>query len=265
MISPTLWKGTIAYDGTDWCGWQRQPSGNTLQDCLEGRLKQLFQSPIKTYGSGRTDAGVHALGQVFHFCAAWKHGPESLMQALNAGLPPSLLVQSIEVAPPGFHARYSAYGKRYAYHLYEGRALPLEARTCWSLGQRKERLNCDAMRAAATLLIGEHDFSAFSANPGNASSENPVKHLYCVEIQQKEPRMKILYEGSGFLYKMVRTLTGALVQVGLGRLTPTHIAALLQNRKRTSLTPTAPACGLILEKVFYKKPPNASCQSQKKM
>ena len=254
MTDELRWKGVVAYDGTDWYGWQRQPYGNTIQNCLEERLSLLLKRRIDIHGSGRTDAGVHALAQVFHFSADWKHGAEPFLKALNAGLPESILVRSIEPVPAKFHARYSACGKRYTYSIHQGIALPTEVRTTWVLDQRHQPLDYDAMRAAADLFVGTHDFSAFSANRRKYGQKNGIKTLHLIAIEAEDSRVKLVYEGEGFLYKMARTLTGALVQVGLGRLTSQEILELLRGKQRSYLTPSAPARGLTLEEVFYQWP-----------
>ena len=243
------WKGIVAYDGTELNGWQSQPEGNTVQDYLEARLAVVFNQAVRIYGSGRTDAGVHALAHAFHFDAGWDHSPEALHRALRVGLPRGMLVTYIKQTSNTFHARYSAKGKRYTYHLYEGYALPMETRFVWSL--RSWRLNVDAMRIAANQLIGKNDFSAFSARGSNHTSENPVKHLWRLDVIRNGESVKIVSEGSGYLYKMARRLTGALVTVGINKLPPEALGQILKAQKPVNYIMTAPAKGLVLEKVFY--------------
>jgi tRNA pseudouridine38-40 synthase len=244
---PTRWRCTCAYDGTDFLGWQSQRGGRTVQDFLEKRLAQIFQKPIRVHGSGRTDSGVHARAQVFHFEADWAHPVAHLQRALRSGLPAGLVVSSVRHAAPKFHARYSAKGKRYRYRLYAGYAGPFESRWCWSFGDRP--LDIAQMRVAAKKLLGSHDFSAFSGQ--YEETENPVKHLRKLNIIKNGRRVEFVVEASGFLYKMARGLVGALVSVGLGKLTPADIERLLHSQKRTQEIVTAPAVGLSLEKVFY--------------
>jgi tRNA pseudouridine38-40 synthase len=245
------WKCTCAYDGTDFFGWQSQKGGRTVQDFLERRLAQIFQKPVRVHGSGRTDSGVHARAQMFHFEADWAHPVAHLQRALRSGLPRGLVVTSVLRAAPDFHARYSAEGKRYRYRLYLGHAGPFESRWCWSLGDRP--LDVEKMRAAAKKLLGQHDFSAFSGQ--YEETENPVKDLRRLHIIKRGRRVEFVIEASGFLYKMARGLVGALVAVGLGKLTREDIERLLKNKKRTQEVATAPALGLCLEKVFYDLPP----------
>jgi tRNA pseudouridine38-40 synthase len=241
------WRATCAYDGGDFLGWQSQKGGGTVQDFLEKRLGEVLQRPVRIHGSGRTDAGVHAQAQVFHFDAEWTHGAESLQRALRTGLPRGLQVTSVRKARGDFHARYQAKGKRYRYRIFLGEASPFERRYCWSLGKRK--LDVGAMQAGAKLLVGKHDFSAFSGQLDEG--EDPVKDLRKLEVKQRGRRVDVVAEGSGFLYKMARGLTGALVGVGLGKLTPEDLARMLKERRRTHVVETAPAQGLCLEKVFY--------------
>ena len=241
--------GVVAYDGTDFRGWQSQRGGHTIQDFLEARLAVVFKTPVRVHGSGRTDSGVHARAQVFHFDAAWDHPVSHLERALRVGLPAGILVRSVRPAPADFHARQSAVGKRYCYRLYEGLALPFDSRFVTSLGRR--RLEDGPMREAAQLLLGRHDFSAFCADRRDGSREDPVKDLRRLEVTRRGNHLRITTEASGYLYKMVRSLAGALIDVGLGKLTPADIDRILRNRQRTTEVVTAPARGLTLERVFY--------------
>jgi tRNA pseudouridine38-40 synthase len=243
------WRCLCAYDGTDFLGWQSQRGGGAVQDFLEKRLAEIFQKPVRIHGSGRTDSGVHARAQVFHFDGDWPHPVAHLQRALRSGLPRGLVVTSVRRAAPDFHARYRAAGKRYRYRLYLGHAGPFESRWCWSFGERP--LDVEKMRAAAKKLLGPHDFSAFSGQ--YEASENPVKDLRRLDILKKGRRVEFVIEASGFLYKMARGLVGALVAAGLGKLTPEDIERLLKSKKRTQEIVTAPAVGLCLEKVFYEK------------
>jgi len=241
------WRATCAYDGADFLGWQSQRGGGAVQDVLEKRLAEIFSRPVRVHGSGRTDAGVHARAQVFHFDAAWPHPEENLLRALRNGLPRGLLVTTLRRAAPDFHARYSATGKRYRYRLHRGLALPFAARYCWSLPERP--LDLAAMRAAGRLLVGEHDFSAFAGriHPG----ETTVKQLRRLDHIVRGRNLDLVLEAGGFLYKMARGLTGALVAVGAGKLTPADVAQMLETKRRPPAATTAPAHGLCLEKVFY--------------
>jgi tRNA pseudouridine38-40 synthase len=242
------WKCVCAYDGRDFSGWQSQPDGRAVQDVIERRLRVIFGRGVRVHGSGRTDAGVHALGQVFHFDAAWKHGPAKLLAALRGGLPPALQARSMRPAPPGFHARFSATGKIYFYQLHVGGpADPFLHPYCWSLPQR---LDVATMRTAARCLLGRHDFRAYAAFSGTAVADT-ARHLRRLEVTGRGSRLRITAEADGFLYKMVRSLAGALVAVGQGKLTPAQIAAILRSGRRTSFVQTAPAQGLFLARVLY--------------
>jgi len=246
--SSTRWKCVVAYDGTAFQGWQSQPGGNSIQDVLERRLRRIFGHDIRIHGSGRTDAGVHALGQVFHFDADWSHGADKLLAAFAGGLPAAIQVRSARRAPPGFHARFSATGKIYFYNLYHGRrADPFALPFCWSMPQR---LDVAAMRVVAAQLAGKHDFRAFSALNGT-TKDDTVRHLRRIELTGSGARLRVTLEADGFLYKMARRLVGALVAAGLGKSTPEEIAAILRLRERTHRVETAPAQGLFLKKVFY--------------
>lgn len=242
------WKGVCAYDGTDFEGWQSQPCGNTIQDILEARLTKVFKKAIRIHGSARTDSGVHAKQQVFHFEAAWKHPSDALFRALSSGLPDGIHLISIRKVKKDFHALRTARGKRYIYRIHESQASPFESRFCWSLGG--SFLNVAKMQIAAGFLLGTHDFTAFSAT-GSSPGDNPVKELRRLDVRKRGPHVTITVEGSGFLYKMVRRLVGALYNIGLGRLDPEKIKTLLANRKRELVIITAPAQGLCLENVIY--------------
>ncbi|MCB1120000.1 MAG: tRNA pseudouridine(38-40) synthase TruA [Verrucomicrobiae bacterium] len=245
----TRWKCTCSYDGTDFTGWQSQPTRDAVQDVLEAGFAKIFKLPVRIHGSGRTDAGVHALAQVFHFDADWSHGPEKLSAAINALLPPSIRVYKIETADPSFHARYSAFKKRYHYRIFFGQADPFETRYCLSL---PFPLDTDAMQQAGKCLLGQHDFSAFSAENGaDPEKENPVKDFRLFEINAEGSRLRLTFEASGFMYKMVRSLTGALIRVGRGKLSPEAFEQILQSRVRTKDVITASPQGLFLEKVDY--------------
>ncbi len=244
------WRAVCQYVGTQLEGWQAQPSKRAVQDFLEKRLAQIFGRLVRIHGSGRTDAGVHARGQVFHFDADWKHGAQKLERAIATGLPDAIQIRGLRRARADFHARFSATGKRYVYFLHRGRADPFEAPFCWSLGGRP--LDIDAMRATARQLVGRHDFRAFSASNGE-EREDTVKHLRRLDVLGRGQKLRIVAEADGFLYKMVRTLVGALVGVGQGKLRPEQVVALLDGRNRTHLLATAPAQGLFLWRVEYAR------------
>lgn len=245
------WKGKCAYDGTGFYGWQSQTGGNTIQDFLEARLVAIFGHPIRIHASGRTDSGVHAKEHVFHFDADWPRSSTELLRAFRCGLPAGIQVYQITAATESFHARYSASGKRYAYSYYLGYAPPMETRYTYSIGERP--FDIELMREGARYLIGKQDYSAFGAAREDDSKEDPVKDIWRLDIQKKGPRIRLVTEGSGYLYKMVRSFAGTLLEVGLGKLPPKQIQNILETKKRNQLVITAPAKGLCLEKVYYNK------------
>lgn len=242
-------KCVVAYDGTDYCGWQSQAGGNSIQDTIEYRLRAIFPRPVRIHASGRTDAGVHARGQVFHFDAPWAHSPEALMRAMRSGNIHDILILSLEEVSPDFHARFSAVGKRYVYRISMGYAMPDLVRYRWSLGGR--RIDAGAMAEAAKIFLGRHDFASFSANRGNGVRENTVKTITRLDVIESEGEIIITTEGSGYLYKMVRMIVGALVQVGLGRSSIEQLNEALENPRRGRPIQAAPAAGLALDAVFY--------------
>jgi len=248
-IHPMRWKCICAYDGTDFDGWQRQPHGNGIQNHLEAALSKIFDRDVPIQGSGRTDAGVHARGQCFHFDGVWPHDPGKLIRALHSILPASIRIESIRPAPADFHARHSATGKRYVYRYYLGRANPLEERYLWAC--RSVPLDFGAMQDAARRLTGTHDFSAFAASHGKDADPNPVKRIHRLDLTRRGRRLTLTTEGSGYLYRMVRSLAGALYWTGRGRLAPQDISHILKSRERTHRIVTAPAKGLCLMRVFY--------------
>ena len=242
------WKCTCAFDGGAFNGWQSQADGSGVQDAVEKRFAEILKHPVRVHGSSRTDAGVHARRFVFHVDAEWRYSPERLLAALRNGLPPAVLVFSARRAPRGFHARFSATRKRYVYHLFEGVPSPFEAPYCVG---RNRRLDTEAMTAAAGLLAGKHDFAAYSAERAG-DKETTVRDLMRLDVSRRGRRLRIVTEADGFLYKMARSLAGALIRVGEGKLAPERAAQILKSRRRTHEIPTAPARGLFLERVYYR-------------
>jgi tRNA pseudouridine38-40 synthase len=247
VSNPSRWKCVCAYDGGAFTGWQSQPGGNAVQDVIERRLRDVCGRAIRVHGSGRTDSGVHALGQVFHFDAAWVHSPDTLRVALQSRLPRTIQLKSIRLAPADFHARFSARGKVYRYELQLGPADPFHAPFCWPVGRD---LDWPAMTEAAEVFRGRHDFRAFSAENGSKRTST-VRELRRLDCVRRGRRLRLTFEADGFLFKMVRSLAGTLVNVGLGKLTAPDVAALLKSAKRTPQVQTAPPQGLFLVKVIY--------------
>ena len=246
---PQRWKCVCAYDGTGFAGWQSQARSNAVQDIIEARLAEIFGQPVRIHGSGRTDAGVHALGQVFHFDAEWRHGVDKLMAAFRVGMPPAIQIKSVRAVAAEFHARFQATGKRYEYRLQLGDADPFNRPYCWTVFRP---LDFAAMQAAAAVLRGRHDFRAFTALNGQGEAqENTVRDLRRLQLVRRGRSVKITAEADGFLYKMIRSLVGLLVSVGEGKVSVADVRAILASKERTARVLTAPPRGLFLVKVFY--------------
>ncbi|MGD0016600.1 MAG: tRNA pseudouridine(38-40) synthase TruA [Verrucomicrobiia bacterium] len=244
-------KLTIAYDGTQYGGWQRQPNAVTVQELIEKALEQLCGLRFTVQGSGRTDAGVHARSQVASCSLTTRHSPLTLLRALNAQLPKDIRVQQVREVNDKFHARFSARGKEYRYQIDCGAvADPFRRRYVW---HHPRPLRVGAMRRAARLLKGRHDFSALSADPMRPGSRarGTVRTISKLTVSKRGNLLTISVCADGFLYKMVRSIVGALVKVGEGKLTVEQLAELMRRRKRTALVETAPAHGLFLWQVFY--------------
>jgi tRNA pseudouridine38-40 synthase len=252
-------KLTLAYDGRPFAGWQSQRGRPTVQDAVEAAVGQIGGTGaddrvIRVHASGRTDTGVHALGQVAHFDppAATRLGEAEWHRALNAVLPPTIRVMRCEAVSPEFHARFDATGKIYRYRLWHGEVLPpLEHGLAWHLhGCLDEFL----LRRAARLFEGRHDFSAFSANRGEPSEEtkDKVRTVRHVGYDQQGEAITLTFEGDGFLYKMVRMMVGGLVRVARGHDPLERLADLLANPAQKKPGWQAPADGLALVKVHYE-------------
>lgn len=242
-------KLTLAYRGEDFYGWQRQDPQPTVQLALEQALQKIYGQPIAVAGSGRTDRGVHALGQVASCELPPSHLPRTLAKALNFHLPPGVRVLAVRREKPRFHARFSARGKTYLYRIANTDPLhPLEIGRAWHVPRP---LNLPAMRKAMKLLSGRHDFASFTSNPGY-ERQSTVRRIRSIRLtKKKDGILELVFDGDGFLYRMVRNLVGALVKVGQGRLTPDDLKRILKNRARTGAPPTAPAEGLYLLRVRY--------------
>ena len=241
------WKCVCAYDGTRFAGWQSQAGGKAIQDVIEARLAEIFKTPIRIHGSGRTDSGVHARGQVFHFDAVWSHDTAKLLAAFRVGLPGTIQIISVQPVAAGYHARFDATGKRYDYYIHLGDADPFTRPYRWVFFKP---LDLAAMRSAAAVLVGKHDFRAFTALNG-PEREDTVRDLRCLSVVQRGRLIHIRAEADGFLYKMVRSLAGVLVAAGEGKLSASQVRTILHSRERTAAVHTAPAQGLFLTKVYY--------------
>lgn len=250
-------KLTIAYDGRPWRGWQSQVSGVTVQDCLETVLGRLAGKRIVIHGSGRTDAGVHAHGQVAHITVDDSaRSAESWLNAMNAKLPPSIRVLHCEEAPMDFHARFDAISKVYAYRIWLPAVMsPFEAGLSW---HPWGGVDVDLMREGAAILQGEHNFARLSANRGDQTQAERredlsrlVRNVSRVNVQEEEQVLRLEFEGEGFLYHMVRLMVGSMVRVARGRDTIEWLRDLLANPNGERSNYCAPADGLYLERVKY--------------
>jgi len=252
-VEKRKFKLTIAYDGTGYEGWQVQKTGTGVQEIVETALAKLFPSQPRLHGSSRTDTGVHALGMIAHFeipDAEFKMSTRKLALALNAWLPKDIRVLSAAHAPREFHARFNAAGKQYRYFVWNHTAMnPLIRHTTW---QVPLPLNLKAMRAAAPLFVGRHDFKSFAASR-NYEMKSTVRKLTRCDIKKNGQLLTFIIEGDGFLYKMCRGIVGTLVQVGQGKFPADEIKRMLAKRDRRVAGMTAPAQGLVLWKVYYRK------------
>lgn len=244
------YRATVAYDGTEFSGWQVQPGQRTVQQVLEETLHSLAGQDVRINCSGRTDTGVHARGQVVHFDLATRIPVNRLKLALNGRLPPDVRIMTLQTTAADFDARFSATGKEYRYFIWNEPILRPEARRYHY--HVKHRLDVKAMSATARRLEGRHDFAAFCANPGY-EREGTVRRLYKLRVTRRGSVVVISAQGEGFLYKMVRSLAGFLVRVGSGELDPADTGAILKSRERTARVPTAPGQGLFLWQVHYGK------------
>lgn len=244
---------TLAFDGSAYHGWQSQRSGRGVQDAVQAALGKLLGRPVAVVGSSRTDAGVHARGLVAHveMDAETPRIPlRHLPLSINALLPDDIRVISAMRKPASFHARFDASGKQYRYRVWNHPAMnPLLRSQAWHVPRP---LDLAAMREAAAMLVGRHDFRAFTSNRGDLL-EDGVRTLTCCEIRRKGAEITFLIEGSGFLYKMCRCIAGTLVQTGEGRFAPADVGRMLDGRDRKKAGMNAPAHGLVLWKVYYKK------------
>jgi tRNA pseudouridine38-40 synthase len=251
-------KLTIAYRGTEFSGWQRQAAKRTVQGCIEDALEKIWGEKISLQGSGRTDTGVHALGQVASFNARRLHAEAVLRRALNANLSRDVRIVKCRLVSPAFHARFDAMGKTYRYliwnHLVQD---PFTLDTHWHVPRP---LDLPAMRRAARLLVGRHDFASFTSNPGY-ERESTVRTMRRVSVARDGAVVVFHFTAEGYLYRMVRNLVGALAKVGLGKITVDDFGKILRACSRSEAPATAPACGLYLMNVTY--PPNRTYGTNK--
>ena len=242
----------IEYEGTRYSGWQLQVKQESIQGILESKLLKITKEKTRVIGSGRTDAGVHAEGQVAHFLTSSSMKNKECLKALNSLLPPDIVVKKVEEAKPNFHAQISATRKTYRYTILN-RDYPsaLQGRFAHYIAIRT--LNVAAMRKAARYLVGRHDFKSFQSS--GCSANTTTREIYRLSITKKGDFITITVDGSGFLKYMVRIIVGTLIEIGWGKWPPERMKQVLKAKDRLMAGPTAPPRGLCLVKVVYGKKP----------
>jgi tRNA pseudouridine38-40 synthase len=240
----------IAYDGTEYCGFQMQPNAISIQEMIEKALFQITRKDISIIGSGRTDAGVHALRQVAHFKIDKELDSAYVLKGLNGILPQDIRVLSIEETSPSFHAQKSATSKVYQYRICPGPiVMPTERLYCLPLW---DKIDLDLLDAAKAKFIGKHDFTSFSNKcEKGACKKNPVRTIFRIDTLNKDGLLVLEFEGDGFLYKMVRNIVGALLEVATGRRPLSDIDAMFEAKDRKKGAKAAAAKGLFLVRVHY--------------
>jgi len=240
-------KLTLAYDGTEFHGWQSQPDARTVQGELESALARLFNHEVTVHGSGRTDAGVHARGQVANVLTTRAMERHSVLKGSNALLPPGIRVLEVEDVDEMFHARFSCRSKTYEYHIWRNHIVsPFRCRYVYKYPYA---MDIAAVDQAGAALLGTHDFTSFCA--ANTPIENHVRTIFDVHWRRNPDEWVFSIRGSGFLHRMVRTIVGTLLYVGQGKLHPNVIPAILEAKNRGAAGPSAPAEGLHLVHVEY--------------
>lgn len=242
------YKITIEYEGTRYNGWQRQTSTpNTIQGIIEAAVKRVTNEDVEVNGSGRTDAGVHALGQIANFKTQGEY--EDLSDSLNEVLPPDIKILSCERVNDRFHARLNAKAKTYVYKIDTGKKADVFTRR--TVNHFNYDLDVDKMRKAAEKLLGEKDFKAFCSN--RRTKKSTVRTIYSIDIEKTGSLITFTYKGDGFLYNMVRILTGTLVEVGMGKIPVDDIDKIINSRERGNAGMTLPPRGLTLVDVSYEE------------
>jgi tRNA pseudouridine38-40 synthase len=251
------WKLTLAYDGTDFHGWQVQPGHSTIQGELANAIERVTGESVLPQGSGRTDAGVHARAQVASFELAAPIPPSNLHRALNRTLPSPIRILNAEHAGPDFHARHSVRAKTYEYRIFRGEICPpWLTRYVYALHWP---LNVEKMQQAAALVVGEHDFTSFAATDPDLSTRQSepitpphnIRTIFSSSWTEEHEQLVYKVRGNGFLHHMVRNLVGTFLDAGRGQIPPDEITAILHRRSRALAGPTAPARGLFLDCVEY--------------
>lgn len=242
------YKLTVAYDGSHYCGFQVQANGITIQEKLMEAAKPVFYDDVTMTGASRTDAGVHARGQVVLMKSLRDMPPIKVLGALNAHLPSDIVVVDVEKVSESFHPRYGAKAKTYRYQIVTRQAIyPWEKPYVYHY---RQSLDIERMKEAAGLMVGTHDFESYSSS--NKSVTDTIRTVTHVDLSTEEGVLTMEVSGNGFLYNMVRIMVGTLIEVGSGRMTLEQVAASLRDRNRQLAGPTAPASGLILYSIEYE-------------
>lgn len=240
-------KLTVAYDGTNYYGWQKQPDAITVEEVVNRELTRLLQEPIEVIGASRTDSGVHALGNVAVFDTDTRIPPEKISYALNARLPKDIVIQDSKEVPPDFHPRRTDCVKTYEYRILNTR-FPVPTMRLYAHYVYKP-LDVEKMQAAAAFLVGEHDFASFCS--AGSQVKETVRTIYRLDLKREGNMVSFQVEGNGFLYNMVRIIAGTLIEVGIGSYPPERVREMLEARDRIRCGPKAPACGLTLVGIRY--------------
>ncbi|MGM0379646.1 MAG: tRNA pseudouridine(38-40) synthase TruA [Bacillota bacterium] len=243
-------KAIVEYDGSNYYGWQRLNNKKSIQGTIEKALKKVYNKKIRIHGSGRTDAKAHATNQVFNFLVSNSIPIKKLKNILNDYLPKDIFIKSLDVVDKEFHSRYSAKSKIYSYKVYNNKNKDV-FRSKYSY-HVSNKLNIEKIKKASEILIGRHDFSSFSASM--KKSRTKIREIYSIDIFKKDKEIIFKIHGNGFLYKMVRTMVGNLIYIGLEKISKSDLKEILLKRDIKYSKFTSPAQGLYLTEVFYLKP-----------
>lgn len=240
-------KLTLEYDGTNYCGWQKQPNAPSIEETLERAITKIVKEEVSVTGSGRTDSSVHAMGQVANFYTSSKIPSEKFALALNTMLPKDIAVKKSEEVNLEFHSRYDAVGKEYKYMIYNSKVRsPLKRNYAYHVNYKLDR---EAMKVALDCFLGEHDFRGFMST--GSSIKGTVRTINYVDLVENEEMIEITFRGTGFLYNMVRIIVGTVVDVGIGKIDKDSIVEIIESKDRNRAGHTAPPEGLYLSRVFY--------------
>lgn len=246
----TNYKVTLKYDGKPYRGWQKQGNtGDTIQERIEKILEDITGKKVEIHGSGRTDAGTHAIGQVANFKINYQKSPEKLMEEINERLPETIAITNIEIVEPNFHSRLHAVSKTYEYTIWNSKTPPVFDRkySFWI----KEPLNIKNMIEASKFFIGEHDFKGLTANKKSKKSTTRTIHSINFHYDENKEKITVSFEGNGFLYQMVRIIMGTLIEVGEGKKHYNSMTKIIESKEREKAGFTAPSHALLLKEVKY--------------